>query len=149
MNVQKDEGGRMKDEGNAPRRATVWILLLSSLILHPSSFAFAQPTQDEIIHSISDSFAHELDPSKLLAAAAIVLGVIVLIVVMNQRRKRQLAPKVLNHPGKLVKEVARQIGLKPAEQKRLRLLAERQDLSSPLLLLVCPSLLKKASQQKR
>jgi hypothetical protein len=46
-----------------------------------------------------------------------------------------------------LKEIAREMHLKPAEIRQLRLLADRQQIVSPLVLLLCPSLLTKAVRE--
>src|SRR5687768_7170852 len=87
------------------------------------------------------------DPSKLLALLAAAGGLAVLLVALGYRRQREVSPKGLNHRGKLLKEMCKAIPLKPSEVRQLKLLAEHQDLSSPLTLLLCPSLLARAAQQ--
>ena len=58
--------------------------------------------------------------------------------------RRRRTPKALNHHGKLLKELAAAVSLKPAEVKQLKLLADEQKLSNPLTLILCPSILAKA-----
>jgi len=65
-------------------------------------------------------------------------------VLFSHRRKRDLSPRSLNHQGKLLKEVMKRINLKPSEVRQLKTLAEEQSVSSPLTLLLCPSVLAKA-----
>jgi hypothetical protein len=86
------------------------------------------------------------DPSKLLALLAAAGGLAVLLVVLGYRRQRELAPKALNHHGKLLKEVSKAIPLKKGELRQLKLLAGRVGLS-PLTVLLCPSLLARAAQE--
>jgi hypothetical protein len=74
-------------------------------------------------------------------------GVTILAVLYSQRRQRVAMPPVLHHQGKLVKEAARAIGLKPNELKQLKILAEQVDAENPLLLLMCPSILATAIKQ--
>jgi len=140
-----DERGTMNDE---PRRSKLagWLLVLcSSFIIHHSSFtASAAPTQEEVLKSIGDNVGQSIDPGKLLAAVFGVAAFVILIALVGQRRKRIIAPKALNHQGKLLKEIAKSVNLKPGEIRQLKQLADDQQLSSPLLLLVCPSMLGKA-----
>jgi hypothetical protein len=148
----KDE---VKTRSDRDRRITVNRALIcalsalsfSSFILHPSSLALAEPTQQDVLRSIGDSVGDTVDPGKMLAIGVVVVGLVLVVALVNMRRKRQLTPRALNHPGKLLKEVAREISLKPAEVKQLRSLADNQELSSPLMLLLCPSLLDKAVKQ--
>ncbi|WP_428937427.1 hypothetical protein [Fontivita pretiosa] len=103
------------------------------------------PTQEEIFRSINKSVGETVDPGKFLAALFVIAGLIVVVALISQRRKRVITPRVLNHPGKLLKEVSRRVGLKPAELRNLRALAEADEqVSDPLTLLLCPSLLEAA-----
>ena len=139
----------MKDEVRQQRR-TIWIclFLFSSFILHPSSFLAAAPTQEEVLRSINQSVGESVDGGKLLAVFLAIIAAVVLVALLNYRQKRSVVPKVLNHPGKLLREVARSVNLKPAEIKQLKALSEGQELSSPLVLLLCPSVLARAARSK-
>jgi hypothetical protein len=137
----------MKDEARKPTRRAWALAFISSFILHPSSLA-APPTQDDILRGISQGMNQQTgDSSKLLAMLAAAGGLAVLLVVLGYRRQRELSPKGLNHHGKLLKEMCKAISLKPAELRQLKLLAEHQELGSPLTLLLCPSLLARAAQE--
>jgi hypothetical protein len=140
--TMNDEVRAMNDERRR-RRRYLTILLCSSFIIHRSSFCLATLRQDEVLKSINQNVGQDVDPTKLLAVVLSIVGLIVVIALINYRRKRVVIPKVLNHPGKLVKEVTRAVNLKPGEVKRLKVLAEQKELDSPLLLLLCPSLLQK------
>ena len=129
-------------------RRSAAAIVFSSLILHPSSFLHAVASQEEVLRSINESVGGEVDGTKLLAGFAAIVGVIILIAIMNAARNRKVTPRVLNSPGKLLKEVAKGTNLKPAEIKQLKVLCEDQDLSSPLVLLLCPSVLGKALKIK-
>ena len=138
-----DERGTMNAERRRLPRRAVFVFLCSSFIIPRSSF-----TQDEVLRSIGDNVGETVDPSKLLAVVFCVAAVVVLVALLSYRRKRVAAPKVLNHPGRLLKEVSKSVNLRPAEIKRLKLLAESEQLSSPLVLLLCPSLLAKAMKKQ-
>lgn len=129
------------------RRALLSFLLL---VLVPSSVMAAGQSQSqmEVLKSISNNVGHTVDPNMLLAAGLVVLGLAGLIIAVSYARKRSVNPKPLHHSGKLLKEIAKVVALKPAEVKQLKTLADQQDLSSPLLLLLCPSLLSKAVKER-
>ncbi|HWP39980.1 MAG TPA: hypothetical protein VNL70_03565 [Tepidisphaeraceae bacterium] len=118
------------------------------LLLAASSSSVAAPTQEEVLRSISKSVGQPVDPGRFLIALFAIGGLIVVAAFISQRRKRVIAPRVLNHPGKLLKEVSRRVGLKPAELRHLRRLAEvDEQVSNPLTLLLCPSLLEAAMKR--
>jgi hypothetical protein len=137
----------MKDEVRTAISARLCAFLFSAFILLPSSLAMAD-RQDDVLKGISSGVGQKVDGGKVVAAFLMVAAVILVLVIVNYSRQRTITPKVLNHPGKLLKEVARGINLKPAEIKQLKALAEGQELSSPLVLLLCPSIMIKAAKIK-
>lgn len=128
----------MKDE--VRYRFLRW-LVFSSFILLSSSVSSAAPTQEQVLRSINQSVGETVDPTKALAVLFCVLAVVIVIVLLSHRRQRVIVPKVLNHPGKLLKEVARGINLRPAQVRQLKSAAEELEIDNPLVLLLCPSLL--------
>jgi len=110
--------------------------------------ASAQPTQEEVFQSIKDNVGpSQTDYSKLLPYVLAGMGLVILLVLVSQRKRQETAtPKPLNHQGKLLREVLKTVPLRAAELKQLRMLADarEQRLTSPLTLLLCPSLLAQA-----
>jgi hypothetical protein len=134
------------------RRSAFAFLL--ALCLLPSAFsAAAQPTQEDVLRSISQNVNESADGGKVLAVVAGLAGVILLLAVLQQRKSREVRPKSVQHPGRLIKEVMKTVPLRPAEFKQLKMLVERKRESgerdelrveSPLTLILCPSVLVKA-----
>jgi hypothetical protein len=140
----------MKDELKKSRAwSKLWIgvILFSSFILHPSSFCFATPSQDDVLHSIGDAHDDTVDSGKVLAVVFGIAGLLIVVAVINHRREKVVIPKAMNHQGKLIKEIAKSVNLRPAEIKQLKILAESKELASPLVLLLCPSLLTQAVKE--
>jgi len=130
------------------------LLLACGCWLLPSSHLRAQPTQEEVFKSIGQSVDEPVDSSRVVAVLAGIGGVLVLLVVVGQRRGREKKPRSLNQPRKLMKEVLRNVPLKGAEVKQLKLLSQElrqgdRRVESPLTLLLCPSLLAEAAKQSR
>lgn len=123
------------------------ILALASFILLPSSFLHAAPTQEEVLRSIESQVGQKVDPNALLAFGLCVMAGIGVLIYINYARGKTVNPKPLNSPGKLIKEVAREMQIKPSELRQLRSLSERQKLVNPLVLILCPSLLTKAVRE--
>ena len=140
-------GHRAEERAHDAAWHRVLFILPSARCLLPS-LALAAPTQEEVLRSINQSVGESVDGAKLLAVFLAIVAAIVLIALLNYRQKRTVVPRVLNHPGKLLKEVAKSVNLKPAEIKQLKSLAEGQDLSSPLVLLLCPSILAKVARSR-
>lgn len=105
-------------------------------------------TQQEAFQSIQDNVADTGGAGKLLALALAAGAMIVLLAVLSRRKTRASTPKAVNHQGRLLKEVTRSIGLKSAEVRKLKSLADAQSLDNPLTLLLCPSLLAKSLKKR-
>lgn len=117
-------------------------------MLSACASAYAAATNEEFFKSMRETVDKPVDPTKFLAVLMLAAAVILLLVVLNRKRQKQVLPKQVNHPGKLAKEVAAAVHLKPVEMRQLRLLAEGQDVSGPVTLLLCPSVLAKAVREK-
>ena len=121
------------------------VALGSAFIIQHSSFVFAAQSADDVLKNISDNVNDSVDPKKLLAFVFCAAAVIIAVALLSKREKKSVVnPKTLNHQGKLIKEIAKSVNLKPVEVKQLKVLAEQAEISSPLLLLLCPSLLTQA-----
>jgi hypothetical protein len=116
----------------------------SAVIFASFSIAGANPTQDEVFRSINENVGSTVDFSKAVPYLLATVAVIIMVALYNNYRKRQTFPRQLNHAGKLTKELCRNINLRSAELKQLKLLAEEQELEHPLTLILCPSVLGKA-----
>jgi hypothetical protein len=126
-----------------------------ALMLFASTATSAKPTQQEVFRSIQDNVNETgtsgIKPILLICAGAGVLG---LLALFGRRQQRQATPKALNHPGKLLKEIMKTVPLRPAELKQLKVVTEESaqasdgPLQSPLVLVLCPSVLAKAVQSR-
>ena len=139
-----------------PSRARTGLLVACVLTLSAASTALCQPTQQEVFKSIGDTVNEPIDSSRVVATLAAIGGVITLLVVLGHRRNRGPNGKSPDHRGKLLKEVLRNVPLKGAELKQVKLLSQDlrpggsdQRVTSPLTLLLCPSLLGEAARQSR
>jgi hypothetical protein len=88
------------------------------------------------------------DPTRLLAFAGMALAGLILIAWIVQARKAA-AGRAVHHPGKLQRELTKKVGIRPAQLKKLKALADEADVSSPLVLLLCPSLMAEALKKNR
>jgi hypothetical protein len=117
-----------------------------------ASSAFGERADDAFKRSLQESIDQSVDPSKLIAFAAAVLGSIILLALISKwrgKRPRQSGPKTINSPGKLIREICKNVNLKPAEVKQLKSLCEQQKIGNPLVLLLCPSVLGKAVKENQ
>jgi hypothetical protein len=151
MAKTEDTESKMEDRGShgaSLRRIVIFAILysLSSILLCRT--ASAAPTQEQVLKSIHENVGGTVDPRKFFAFMLVIGGLIVLLALMSQRKKREVSPKAFNSQGKLLKEIVKQVDLRPSEIRQLKALAEAQGVSSPLTLLLCPSILTKAVKER-
>ena len=107
---------------------------------------FLATTSDDVFKSMGDTANSDINPMHVVSVIAALIAVIVLLSIFSRNRgKMAAAPKAVNHAGRLTRELAKAMGLKRNELKRLKHLAERQEIVHPMVLLLCPSLLKAAA----
>jgi hypothetical protein len=152
MNRQRNIFARVLD-GVSVRLAQalyVFLMYLSPLlvVMMSARAATAAPTQDEVFRSINQNVGSTVDIDKWIPYILSGFGFVILVVLYNHRRQRQVTPRTLNHPGKLMKEICSSIELRPQELKQLKILAEDQKLTYPLTLLLCPSVMAKAVRNR-
>ena len=133
------------------------MLYLAICIIHVilANSSRAVMTQEDVFKSIKENVSETEGSGRTFMA--ILLGgvaVVMLLALFSARNKREATPKALNHAGKLLKELIRQISLRPAELKQLKLLAEAEQdagvsIDSPLIFLLCPSTLTAAMRSGR
>lgn len=111
--------------------------------------AASPPTQDQVFRSIEQSVSSSVDGTRLLAVLLALIAVIILVAVLGrQRTKKTTQPATLNHAGKLLKHVCKELKLSPGQLRQLKLLADqlrqrKTPVQNPLTILLCPSLVKK------
>jgi hypothetical protein len=135
------------------RAASVFILA-TGFWIPDSSPVSAAPSQADVFKSIQQNVGKRSDESS--RGLAILLGgagtLIMVLLVGSKIRRRQAAPKVVDHPRKLMREVMKTVPLKKKELKQLKILAEEthqpdsktEPVQNPLTLILCPSVLARA-----
>lgn len=106
----------------------------------------AQSQQQAVFDAIKDSTSQETPVWVmwvLFGVAAVGLTGLVVVQRIRARRPVEPARKVVRNSKKLMKEVAEELGLTPAEVRKLEHHAERAGVENPLTLLLCPSLVEK------
>ena len=120
----------------------------------PSSL-HAAPSQDDVFKKIQQSVGEkeEVDLGPVLWLAGGGGAVALLLYLLSHKKQKVAGAKSLNHGGKLLREVMKEVPLSAAELKQLKLLADSVqqqtgEPATPLTLLLCPSLLAKGLQAK-
>jgi hypothetical protein len=109
----------------------------------------AAPRAEDVFRSTGQELEGRTDPTKLIAFLCVIAALAVALVLLNRtKRDSKVSPRALHHQGKLLKEIQKQMHLKPAELRQLKALAESQDVENPMTLLLCPSLLAKAVKER-
>lgn len=117
----------------------------------------AQASQEDFFRGLSGqgdsgtgSSGSLVDVTMFLAVLGLIAGALVLLVWIVRLRKT-LAVRAKHNPARLVRELARKVNLKPTQLKKLKPMAAKAEVSHPLILLLCPSivagLMKKNKQQ--
>ena len=115
--------------------------------------AFATASPQDISKSFENSFDQKTDPRWMIFGMAAAAGLLMVLALLSMRAERAV-PKPLNHQGKLLREIRRQVAIKSTELKQLKLMVDEvktpdgQPLISPITLLLCPSLLVKSAPTK-
>lgn len=117
--------------------------------MNPSVFplVLAQVKLEDVFKSAQENMRQSPASSHLMVFFLGALAIVILLLILHQSLKRAAVLKPVNHQGRLLKEISRLLQLKPAEVRQLKRLAEQESCSSPLTLLLCPSLLAKAVKQ--
>jgi hypothetical protein len=131
-----------KSDGSLIRQFRLGLVLLVFLAVGVcSSPVMAGPTLRDISRSFDHSVSQKPDTGKImliLLGAGVIIAILVVAAHWGQRQEK---PKVLNNPGRLIREIRRKIHLSNPQIKRLKVLADHRGCSSPLTVLLCPSLL--------
>ena len=123
--------------------------MLATLIQFHLHFLAAKPVKlEDVFKSTKENMSQEAGPERLIALAIGAVAIVVLLVFLHYRRKAESMAKPLNNQHRLIKEMTRTLALKDAEMRQLQDLADEQSCSSPLVLLMCPSLMAKAVANK-
>ncbi|MGA2497376.1 MAG: hypothetical protein ABSH20_06525 [Tepidisphaeraceae bacterium] len=111
-------------------------------------FLLAQMTLDDFYRSTRESLNEAPSTGRIVALLALAGALLIVLAVLHVRYSRQAVPKTLNHQGRLTREVGRSLSLKSDEVAQLTRSSEEQRLASPLVLLLCPSLLARTIANK-
>lgn len=129
------------------RRMKIWLIAAIWLCASLPSMVRAAPTMDQITQSFNQNMDQEPDYSKMIPWIFGLAGAVLVVVYFRQRQKQAANPKALNHPGKLLREVAKIAEINAEELRRLKAVAVEKELTSPLVLLLCPSLMEKPEEK--
>jgi hypothetical protein len=109
----------------------------------------ANPKVEDVFKSVGDSLDAKVNPNHIVLIVVAIVGVIVLVSLLTRRTETKAKPKPLNNSAKLLRDVAKQVGLKPKELRQLKQLAEQEGIENPLTLLLCPSVLQAAMKKRQ
>ena len=123
-------------------------MICSLIQFHLSPLAAAAVKLEDVFKSTKESMSQEAGPERLIALGLGAVAVVILLVFLQYRRKADMTSKPVNNQNRLIREILKTIPLKDSEMKQLKQLADEQSCSSPLVLLMCPSLIARALQSK-
>src|SRR4051812_31734812 len=123
-------------------------MVLAALIQCHAILAAGAVKLEDVFKSTKENMTQEAGPERLFALALGAIAIVVLLIILANRRKADMIPRPVNNQNRLIREVLKAVPLKDAELQQLKKLAEEQSCSSPLVMLMCPSLIAKALQTK-
>lgn len=111
----------------------------------------AQAKIEDVFRSAAEGSGGSASGANYILVAVVGIIAILMVASMFNRKSpaRHKAAKNAAQPNKLIKQLARQLGLKSRELKQLRLLAEQEGLENPLVFLLCPSVLQAAAEKRK
>jgi hypothetical protein len=122
--------------------------MIALILFHVDFLAAKAVKLEDVFKSTKENMSQEAGPERLLGLALGVIGVVALLIFLQYRRKAESMAQPLNNQHRLIRDMTRTLALKDAEMRQLQQLAEEQNCSSPLVLLMCPSLMAKAIANK-
>jgi hypothetical protein len=134
--------------------ATILAAMLAMAAMAP--VAMAKPTAGDVFKSIQDNVNDSSDDSMRGALPWICAGagLVIILAIFSKRQSKQASPAPINNPNRLAREVLKAVPIKPHEYKQVKIVADEttlgtdQNVCSPLVLLLCPSILMKAARNR-
>ena len=112
-------------------------------------FLLAATTADDVFKSMGDSLDSDVNPWHIAAIVGAVIALVVVLAFISRRGDQKAQAKPNNNLAKLNRQLARASGLKARELKQLKVLADQEQIANPLVLLLCPSVLKAAAARRQ
>jgi cell division inhibitor SulA len=104
----------------------------------------AQPKLNDVFKSIqSNTQGTETDSSRIVAFMLLIIAIALAYTAVKHWNKRSTKPRVVHSHRKLLRETCRRAGVDRAKVKQISDLADAQGLASPLVAMICPSVLRK------
>lgn len=104
--------------------------------------AQAPPALDDVLRSVQGSVGATADLTRILALLGAGFVCVLVFAFIRRINQRQTAPRVVNNPRKLAKDVCEATGIEPSTLDSLSALAKSQGMISPLVAVVCPAALR-------
>ena len=108
----------------------------------------AQVKLEDVFRATQENMSAAPGPQRGIALGLCAVALLALLLILHHRQHQQSVRKPMNHRGKLLKQITKDLPLKSPELRQLKQLAEEQRCCSPLVLLLCPSILGKAAASK-
>ncbi len=122
----------------------------SLAILMSPVMALANPRIEDVFSSIKEQTrGQSAEPNRIAALMIALIALALAYVAAKHWNHRSAKPKPLNNQKKLLKEVCRKTGVPRGQLKQISDLTESQGLTSPLVAMICPSVLRKLAASAR
>lgn len=123
------------------------VLALTVALWPAPAWASGNRTPEEFFQGMRENLTQRVDTRMIFWVIGGAVALVALLAGLQALLRRQAAPRVLHSPARLQRDIAKLAGISRADLNHLSDLARQQKLSSPLLFLICPSLLEKAMRE--
>jgi hypothetical protein len=106
------------------------------------TLAQAPPELDDVLRSVQGSVGATADITRIIALLVAGLVCVLVFVFIRKMNQRQTAPRVVNSPKKLARELSQATGIDASTFENLGALARSQGMASPLVAMICPTALR-------
>lgn len=105
-------------------------------------------SQDDVLRGIRENVGATMDLTAVFAVLAGFAAFVILLAGLQFLRRRAATPRVVHSLERLQHDLVKATGLSRSDLQQLNTISRKQKLSSPLLLILCPSLLEKAMEEE-
>jgi len=109
----------------------------------------AATTADDVFKSMGDSLDSDINPWHLAGIIGAMMLLVVVVALLSRRGQHRKVAKPSGNITRLNRQLAKAAGLKSREMKQLKMLAAQEQIENPLVLLLCPSVLKSAAAKRQ
>jgi len=118
-----------------------YVAVLWTLSFVCATASASNPKLEEVFQSVQSSMGESVDPTRLFALVLAIIAVVTALIAVRRFSSQERSPSPLHSSKKLLNEVAKKTRVPKKSLRNLASLTEAQGFSSPLVVMLCPSVL--------